>query len=285
MFDARLPRELGSLALSWLGSLLGWLLIAPFAALVPKRRDWIAVIGRQHGKFLDNAKYFHLQAGSQATGLRVVFISERADVVAPVRASGLQALRYPGLAAAWYLARCGCAVADSTDWGRRLRRFLLIRARTVQLWHGVGFKRIELDKWRNETGRYRWFARPRVFALRMVFYRFTGRATRYDAVCATSAFYRDQVFAPAFLARSVPVTGYPRNDFARSLQGAARALAWHNVDREVASKIPGWLDERRRLVLIAPTMRDSSASPVRLDADITEQLDAFATTHGVEFLF
>jgi hypothetical protein len=29
----------------------------------------------------------------------------------------------------------------------------LIRAHVIQMWHGVAFKRIELDKWRHETGR------------------------------------------------------------------------------------------------------------------------------------
>lgn len=284
MSAARWSREFGGLTLSFLGSALGWLVIAPLAALVPKRNDWVAVIGRQHGKFLDNAKYFFLLAPSFAPDLRLAFITERPEVASRLSSASREALDYPGPRAIWFLLRCGSVVADSTDWGRHLRRFLLIRARTLQLWHGVGFKRIEIDKWRNETGRYRWFSRPWVFSLRMVFYRITGRVVRYGAVAVTSCFYRDQVFVPAFLSEHFPLSGYPRNTFG-SGDTHVEALAWSNVDATVAQRAREWRQEGRRLVLVAPTMRDSGAPPMDLDPAALQAIDAFAEANHVEFVF
>jgi CDP-glycerol glycerophosphotransferase (TagB/SpsB family) len=176
-------------------------------------------------------------------------------------------------------------VVDSTDWIRHLRRFLLIRAHVIQMWHGVAFKRIELDKWRHETGRYRWLSGTAMRRFRLFLYRFSGRVVRYAAVCSTSVFYRDEVFEPAFLSRHFPITGYPRNGFAHKSQGKALDLAWHNVDAQVKSRIMEWSDAGKRLILIVPTMRDSLKSPMQLDADSMQELDTFAATHGFEFLF
>lgn len=284
MSVARWLREFGGLGLSLLASVAGWLLIAPIAALVPKRRDWVAVIGRQHGKFLDNAKHFYLQATAEAPDLQLVFITERSDTFTLLTSAQARVLRYPGPGAIWFLLHCGSTVVDSTDWERHLRRFLLIRARVVQLWHGVAFKRIEMDKWRHETGRYRWFSQGWVFALRMAFYRFTGRIVRYAAVACTSRFYRDEVFRPAFLARHFPVTGYPRNAFARMGNDVSDAR-WANVDAAIRARLPEWRAAHRRLVLVTPTSRDSGATPMQLDAEAIRALDAFADAHAVEFVF
>lgn len=285
MSAARWLGEFGRVGLSMLGAIFGWVLLAPIALLVPKRHDRIAVIGRQHGRFLDNTKYFFLDAASAGQGFDVAFISEHAAVVNMIATSGFRALRYPHPAALWYLLRCTCVVVDSTDWIRHVRRFLLLRARVVQIWHGVAFKRIELDKWRHETGRYRWFSSPVVFRLRMLLYHFNGRVVRYAAVCSTSRFYRDEVFAPAFLARHYPVTGYPRNGFGEGLSTSASEMVWHNVDVHVRSELAPWAAARRKLVLVAPTMRDSLRAPIALDAVTLTTLNTFAAKHGFEFLF
>lgn len=265
------------------GGLLGWILLAPLIWLVPRRRDWIAVIGREDGRFVDNTKYFFIEASADpASGLRVVQVTEREDTLAWVRAAGRQALRFPSLDAFRLLARCGTVVVDSIEWTRRGRRFLLVGARRVQLWHGVGFKRIELDKWRNEAPSRRWMASPPLQAIRWLRKRLNGRIVTYDAVVTTSAFYRDQVFRPALLARDYPVLGYPRNCFGR-IDGAA-ALVWCNVD-VAPRQLEAWREQGKRIVLVAPTFRDTRATPMGLDDATMREVDAFCRTHGFELLF
>jgi hypothetical protein len=282
MSAARWLPEFGKLGLSLIGSLLGWILIAPLASIVPKRRDWIAVIGRQHGKFLDNAKHFYVQACSSQPGLRCVFITERSDTLALFAGSTHEVLRYPSVRSIWFLMRCASAVVDSTDWIRHLRRFFLVRARVLQIWHGVGFKRIELDKWRNEAGRYRWFSNRRVFSLRIVFYRITGRLIRYAAVCSTSTFYRDEVFRKAFLAERYPITGYPRNAFGTSIHSK---MLWWNVDQGLAERLDDWTRQGRKTAIVAPTIRDSGTAPMQLTQDTAALIDEFAEANGWEFVF
>jgi CDP-glycerol glycerophosphotransferase (TagB/SpsB family) len=264
--------------------LIGWLLIAPLAALVPKRRDWVAVIGRGDGKFLDNTKYFFMDAAVDARlALRIVHVTERPDVLHVIRDAGFESLQYPSLRAAWFLARCGNAVVDSIEWCERWRSFLLVRARLIQLWHGVGFKRIEFDKWRNEAkGRRhvsaRWLLWPRL-ARRYL----RGRVPRYDAVVTTSAFYRDNVFSVAFRHRHVLTTGYPRNAFGKNQPH--NPLTWTNVDPQAVAKLAKWRCDQRKLILVAPTFRDTRATPLGLDDGRLAQLDAFCSENGYEFLF
>jgi CDP-glycerol glycerophosphotransferase (TagB/SpsB family) len=264
---------------------VGWLTIAPLAALIPKRRDWIAVIGREDGKFLDNAKHFFIQASlDRHQDLRIAFITERTDVRDAIAGSGLEALRYPSFAATWFLARCGSVVADSIEWPARGRRFLLSRARLVQLWHGVGFKRIELDKWSNEAAGRGWMSSPWLLRARLLRKRMNGRIPRYDVVVTTSRFYRDNVFRKAFRARHVITAGYPRNCFIHP-DHESHALAWSNVDPMARAQIRRWHSEGRRVILVAPTFRDTRATPLGLDEGWQQRLEAFCEAHHCEMLF
>jgi hypothetical protein len=264
---------------------VGWTLIAPLAKLVPKRRDWIAVIGREDGKFLDNTKYFFIETSLESSfDLRVVHVTERRDVHELVTRLGLASLMYPSLKAAWFLVRCGTVVVDSIEWCQRWRCFLLAGAKAVQLWHGVGFKRIELDKWRNEArGRglvgSRW-----LFGLRMLRKRLRGRLPLYSAVVTTSSFYRDNVFSRAFRSRHVLTTGYPRNCFGQ-LSAEGSRMAWSNVDSVVSSNLDAWRSQGRKIVLIAPTFRDTRATPLGLDSTQQIALDEMCAEAGLEFLF
>jgi CDP-glycerol glycerophosphotransferase (TagB/SpsB family) len=259
----------------------GWLLVAPLAAIVPRRREWLAVIGRESGEFVDNTKYFYIDVATDKTnGLRIVHVTGRREVAKAILEQGFEAMVYPSPRAIWFLMRCGVAAVDSIEWYQQWRRFFLIRARLVQLWHGVGFKRIELDKWRNEAAgkkflSSRWVLWPRM--LRRYLY---GRAASFDAVTCTSAFYRDNVFAKAFRSRHFPVTGYPRNGFRSD-----HPLHWVNADPAARDKLEACRDAGRKLVFVAPTYRHVPGTPLGLDPERIAMLDAFCEERGFEFVF
>lgn len=264
--------------------LFGWLVVAPLAWLIPKRRDWIAVIGRADGRLLDNTKYFYLEVATGPGRLRSVHVTERHDVNSRLREEGLESLLYPTFRGVWFLARCGTVVVDSIEWCQRWRCFLVAGATLVQLWHGVGFKRIELDKWRNEARGRKLVASPWLYRVRLLRKWVRGRIPKYDAVVTTSAFYRDHVFVPAFRCRHVVVAGYPRNSFGQ-LPGRAGELAWLNVDAAVAARLDEWKRTGRRIVLVAPTFRDTRATPIGLDPQTCAMLDDFCRRNGYELLF
>lgn len=266
-------------------SAFGWIIIAPIAFLVPKRRDWIAVIGRQNGRFLDNAKYFFLQAPSSAPGISIVFITELDTEYNLIKSGLREAFLYPTAQSVWFLMRCGTVVVDEAIWFRKFRFFLLIRAKVVQIWHGIPFKWIELGLWQHETGNFSWASNPWVLRLRLFAYRLTGRRMRYAAVATTSTFYRNQVFSLFFEAEHFPITGYPRNDFTLSLKNENLDLAWKNVDSLIKARISEWRSLGRRLVLVTPTFRDSGAMPIELDEEMLRYIDEFASQHGIELIF
>lgn len=277
--------EIGKALLAVFKGLSGWLFIAPFARLMPRRRDWLIVIGRDEGKFIDNAKYFLLQSGLLLDdGLRVVFVTERDDVSDLLVGTRCEVSVYPSWSSIWILLRSGTVVVDSSEWILRFRRFLLCGARVLQLWHGVGNKRIELDKWRNEARGRGLLSAGWAPPLRRVMHTLTGRLVRYDAVNTTSVFYRDNVFAPAFLSRHFLVSGYPRNAF-NTMGNAGETAAWRNVDPAISNLIPTWQNQNRSIVIVAPTFRDSQISPLGLGSNATLLLDDYCDRRGVEFIF
>lgn len=279
----RLVRAGAALALRLAAALAGWLVVAPLGLVVPRRRDWIAVIGRDDGRFLDNCKYFFLQASAARAG-RIVFVTERREVEALLAAESLECLRYPSVAAVWFLLRAGSVVVDSVEWTAKWRAYLLIGAFKVQLWHGVGFKRIEQDRWRHEVGPLRRLSSPTMLRLRLAYYRFVQRFVRYDLVLVTSTFYRDKVFAPAFRARRFLLAGYPRNTFG-AIDEPLRRLSLLNTDTSLIARIEAWKSERRRVVLLAPTFRESGAMPMQMTETDIAALEQFCETERVEMIF
>lgn len=276
--------EVASAGAGLLAAAFGWICVAPVAWAMPRRRDRIVVIGRDDGKFVDNAKHFYLQALGSATDLRCTFLTERADTVSLLRANGCPVVRYPSFAAIWCMLRSGTLVVDSTDWYQRLRRFLAAGAKVVQLWHGVGFKRIELDKWRNEAPGRGWVSHSALRVARTARRVFLGRVVTYDLVNTTSSFYLDRVFSKAFRSRHFLSAGYPRNAFGR-MDPASDPAAWCNVDARIGGLVRTWLGQARRVVLVAPTFRDSRATPLGLDPSVRSGLDDWCAGHGVELLF
>lgn len=256
-------------ALSW----LAWLVPRMF---VPRRADWIAVLGRGDGAFVDNCKYFYIAAQADSR-FRVTYVTSHDTVVTALRTAGVPVVRYPSLKARWLLLRAGSAVVDTTEWSQRGRRALLAGSRVVQLWHGVGFKRIELDRWRKEsTGRL-------AFGLRYMLYRLSGRLIRYDAVVTTSRFYARELFTRAFLSQYWLPANYPRNTFGRG--AALPELVRVGVDTDAAARIDAWANEGMSIVLIAPTFRDDGSHSLPMTPGEREHIAGFCRQKCIRLVF
>ena len=274
-----------SLILRSLGGVLGWIFIAPVAYFVPKRNDWIAVYGQHDGRFLDNAKYFFLQAEEYLSNTRTVFISSNKYNIYNLQKYNRELITYPSLKSIIYLLRCSVIVVDHASWHKGLRFFLLINTRKIQLWHGIPFKKIELSAWKSQKGQLSWASSKLALKMRLFFYKLTGRLTKYSLVISPSLFYKENSFTSAFLANNFPIIGYPRNDFAQSLTGDNLKLAWRNVDSKITGQLAEWVKLNKKLVVVAPTFRDSGAMPMQLESTALKSLSMFAEKHNVEFLF
>jgi CDP-glycerol glycerophosphotransferase (TagB/SpsB family) len=266
--------------------LAGWALIAPIALMMPRRRDLIVVIGMGEGRFIDNAKYFFLQSAPMLKpGVQVVFLAGSEELAAQLEGSGLATVRYPSWQGLWLLLRNAVAVVDSGFWLTRMRRFLLIGSKTVQLWHGANLKRIGLDKMRHEAASRAWLSSPLMMRLRMLNGALNGKLVRYDLMVSPSAFYEREVFRKAFLADKYLVAGYPRNTFGRFDDPALREAAWLNVDKAVRGALASWAVLGRRIVLVAPTFRDSRATSLGIDTRVMAMLDAWCEQNRAELVF
>lgn len=262
-----------------------WVIFSPLR-IIPRRRDWMVVIGREDGKFIDNAKYFFLSAAKYLEGsTRVVFVTERSDVVHLLRDSHYEVRHFPTRSSIWLLLRAGTVVVDSVDWTRHGRSYLLLGAKSIQLWHGVGYKRIELDLWKHTANKYPTHIH-RVLRLWLCLASsfLTARLYPYDAVISTSVFYRDNVFKKAFISCHYFVCGYPRNAF-NNIPQDTREAVWLNADKAIARRARDWLRDARRVVLIAPTFRDSGAPPILLTPEDLAMLDAWCAEFRVEMIF
>lgn len=261
-------------------ALVGWLLIAPWVWLVPRRKDLIVVIGRDGGKFADNTKYFFLQAQNCSLSCaRCVWLTSHHAEKNRLDSSGLPVVIYPSLQGIWLLVRAGILVVDSIDWYLQLRVFLLGGARKVQLWHGVGFKRIEGSKINHEASNKRWISGSLPVRLRSCLRYLMGRNVRYDLVNTTSQFYLEEVFRPAFSSRHFLAAGYPRNTFACS----GKALL--GADIRIMQQVVDWQRLKHRVVLVVPTFRDSRPTPMGLDFATCRELDSWCGRNQIELIF
>lgn len=268
-------------------SIWGWLLIVPIALLVPKRRDYIAVIGKHGGKFIDNGKYFFLQgAPLVAPDMKMVFITDRRDVyrmLADAKPPHV-VMFYPSLRSIWFLLRASTAIFETGGWNLKNRGHLLIRARLVQLWHGVGFKKLTKhgawQKGGTQRGPFTWWAN----AFFSVLCHLRGVRFNYDVFTSTSTFYERHVFRECMSSRKFLITGYPRNTFGE-FPGADQSLVLKNVDSNVATRLNKWQSSGTRIVIVAPTLRTDNSVPLILDRMVLEYLEVFGQEHDVVFLF
>lgn len=257
------------------GTVLAWLIAIPLAFLVPKDHRLIVVIGREDGRFSDNAKYFCLQAWAGGPGrhYRVVFLTGNRATWSELNDRGAPVLRFPSLRAIGCLLRAAAVVADSVEWVRKGRFQLAFRAKRIQLWHGVPLKKIELDHLAARLDR-----RGILFRLLYRLYlSFNARYPRYDLLVSTSRYFTSRAFADSFHARKVIECGYPRNA-ALSAQGCSGLgeLVGVNTDRETLRALQMARADGERLILFAPTFRTHGANV--LDPGVIDwiALDAFA---------
>lgn len=263
-------------------ALMGWCCIAPVALLIPRRKNVVLVWGREGGKFLDNAKYFFLQAQQQLPqGTKCIFATEHPSVLNLLQTHQLPVVLYPTWSGVWLLLSAHTIVVDSVDWHLKIRRFLLCGAKKVQLWHGVGFKRIEDDKLLHEVSAKTWAQSRVIYAMRKIMRKLTGRQVRYDLVNTTSQFYLEEVFKPAISSRHFITAGYPRNSFTQPLT----SLFTLNSDGQLLQAAQAWGAQQRKIVLVAPTFRDSRASPLGLTPATQNMLNAWCAANAVEVIF
>jgi CDP-glycerol glycerophosphotransferase len=231
-----------------------------------RRNDRVVCIGRSDGQFTGNVKYLFLHLAEHAPELAPTLLTFSRETLAELEGAGLPALYFPSPKGARAAAEAGTVFVDDFHYKMHPVSLLLGGARVVQLWHGVGFKKIGFLE--AESGLD--LSPERREELRRLY-------SGYHAVVSTSPFYTEHLFRTSFGAEQIWETGYPRNDvfFRRPTRGDMVRAA-----PEVYGEVKR-LSKTRKVVLYVPTFREQGANPLSDGALDLPRLDAFLGAIGM----
>ncbi|SOB58886.1 CDP-Glycerol:Poly(Glycerophosphate) glycerophosphotransferase [Pseudodesulfovibrio profundus] len=225
-------------------------LIASFAELAettPKRPQRYVFMGENNGSFTGNTKHLFLYFAKNRPDVESCYFTGNPDTKRMLKDAGLPVAFFPDVDSVDTLVQASTVVVDSFDYKFHIYRPLTHGARIIQLWHGVGFKKIGLIEKESETT-----AKYNKLDLEFLY-------SGYDTVITTSDFYNKEVFKPSFNAKEYKVLGYPRND---ALLQRPTKESMLNCDHECFRKTTTVRKEGRKTILYAPTFRDQTGSPV-----------------------
>ena len=230
---------------------LGWLVFVPITFVLRPflKKRYILYIGSQYYHlFLDNVKYLFLYFNQkreilQQKNLEIYFLTKDYETYKMLKNYNLPVLFYPSFKAFKVLIATKILFVDHMHWFLDFKYYLLLFSKKIQLWHGIGFKYIELmnRKYKNK--------------LEAFLSLFSGRYPKYDVVISTSKFYAEKVFSQAFRAKDIWITGYPRNDifFRKTTQ-----YDLLNTDKEIIKIVENFKAKGYNIILYAPTFRDKN---------------------------
>lgn len=252
----RLGKVLGALR-SVLSALLFRGLAYPLTLLVPRDPRFVLVIGREHGKYLDNAKHFFCSLHERSAEWRCAFLTESPAVCSLLLRNGGEALLYPGWRACAALLRAGVLVVDSMDYAEHGRIGLIRGARVIQLWHGAPLKEIELGLHLRRLERLSPVKRLAVETYKTIL----GRYRRTNLLVSTSEFFTEHAFRKNFHADRILALGYPRNDVILDPGRSEGALTTCNVDTEAGARMRKHREAGGKVLAYMPTFRKDKVSP------------------------
>jgi len=244
----------------------GWLVVVPVALLFPKKKGLIISIGREGNDFTDNVKYFHSYLIKNQDKKNSFYLAETDAVSEQVP----NIVHHPSIKSCLLLLRADVVVIDTSDWFYRFKYHLAIKARIVQLWHGVGSKKIELATKTFTESRFRKLA---------IFYGILrGQFSKYHFISSTSEYYSNHLYKDAFRYKSIKEFGQPRNDV---LFRKPDELDLIGTDKDVLTNLIRRKEsDGVKLVLFTPTFRH------KLDMNLLDlkMLDQFALDSNFVFV-
>lgn len=240
-------KKLFVLGIKALAYLLGYVFF-PFSFLFP-RDSGIWVFGSFRGAFNQNSKYLFIHVSRQVPSICAVWISYDRAVVREIRSKGLRAYSLFSFRGLYYALRGKYYFFN--DYSSDICYFTSGGAIKVNLWHGVGLKKIEFciengplaNRYVRKTFRERFF------------YPFVYQRPDYFL---SSTDFQTVKFAEAFRIppRRCLNLGYPRNDI----------LLWDEAQRDTfinefepveTSRLIEKISSYKKVYLYMPTWRDS----------------------------
>ena len=218
--------------------IFGWIFFVPLAYLIPKKKDKILFIGRDNGLFLDNVKYLYLFMEKNYPKYDISFLTEDKAIFSLLY--NHKKILYPSLKAFWNLLRTNILVVDNGMWIKNFKIYLLWNSKKVQLWHGIGLKRIHLDDpdWIKLYKKLRY----------RIYLKFFGLPTRYQLFLSTNDFFYDKFFKKAFLVDDKSCANYPRNEVIIGNEFSQNYDVFLNSDLEFKNRMKSQKDIKTKMI-------------------------------------
>ena len=224
---------------------------------IPKDDSSYLFIGRNGGEFTGNVKYLYLHFIKNIPHIKSCFLTHRREVYSELTEAGLPVILFPSEQEK-LIASCGTVIVDSISFRTKLYYPLVAQAKQVQLWHGVGNKKIGFQlqgasclKGRDQT--------------------LMEDHSGYDIVVSTSPFYTDEVFRKSMDAKQFVSLGYPRTDIFFQKPDKNTLIG---CDTTVYAKVKR-AGTKGPVILFTPTFRDNGVNPLTQDILQLEMLVAF----------
>ncbi|RZT97359.1 CDP-glycerol glycerophosphotransferase [Ancylomarina subtilis] len=259
----------------FLTTLLGWIFIVPLTYLIPKKRNRMVLMGAKDGFFIDNVKFFFLYLSEKETDQDFYLLTANKDTYETLRFQYSNILYYPSAKAYWIMLRSNVFVVDNFSWMDNCRFQLFWRAKIIQIWHGIGFKKIQRSN--------KFFIKETSSLYRRFILNFVGKLPKYQAVISTGDFFTREFFQPAFDAEHFIETGYPRNDVIVNPEKYRNS----DVNSDVVSinKVAEMRKKGIKAILYAPTFRDTGGDGISDGILDLNRLNQFALENDYVFVF
>ena len=256
-------------------TLLGWIFIVPLTFLIPKKRNRMVLMGAKDGFFIDNVKFFFLYLSEKEKDQDFYLLTANKETYETLQAEYSNILYYPSVKAYWIMLRSKVFVVDNFSWMDNCRFQLFWRAKIIQIWHGIGFKKIQRSN--------KFFIQETSSLYRRFILNFVGKLPKYQALISTGEFFTKEFFKPAFISDHFIDTGYPRNDVIVNPEKYQNALI--NSDVATINKVAEMGKDGIKSILYAPTFRDTGGDGISDGILELEKLNQFALDNGFVFVF
>lgn len=250
---------------------IGWTFIIPLSILIKKKKGLSVVVSNGVGVFSDNTKYFYLH--NKDNNL-VFFLAQDNLTYNKLKDIGINNIvLYPSLRSICLLLKAEFLIIDNVKWYDNYKYFFLFKSKKIQLWHGIGQKKIQLDNPRN--------ARLKPGKLAYLKSRLIGTIPFYDYIISTSEYYSENLYKNAFHRDKILNLGQPRNDiFFRKIT----EYDLINVDKITYDYCLSKQSEGNKIVLYTPTFRDTGGN-IESDKSLNFfHLNAFCKNNNIIFI-
>jgi len=256
--------------------LLGWGIIVPLSYLVPKKKNLVLFVEKNQGEFFGNIKFLYLYLHRlKKSNISYYFFTTDRTVYKTLKHNKLPAIFHPSLLSVYILLRANVLVVNDTPWTNKYKYYFLFRSKKVQLWHGVPLKRIKLSLPRQ--ARFNNSPNGRLHNI------IRGKHQLYDLFISTSEFFTQNAFSKSFRAKHFLESGYPRNDiFFHDNPDEYDLLG---TDEKTISVVSQLRASGYKIVLYAPTYRDTTRDIADDEALNLDNLSEFAKKYKVVFVF